>query len=77
MANLKALCEPLTETCSVERVPTVVDTDTLSVGGHGTHVSGIVAGRPTTLTDGGVSRAPHRRQARLDLHRGRHRHPGR
>ena len=32
--------------------PTAVDTDTLSGGGHGTHVNGIVAGRPTTLTDG-------------------------
>ena len=53
VANLKALCEPLTETCSVQKLPAVVDTDTLSVGGHGTHVSGIVAGRPTTLTDGG------------------------
>lgn len=53
VANLKALCEPLTETCSVQRVPAFVDTDTLAVGGHGTHVSGIVAGRPTTLTDGG------------------------
>jgi subtilisin family serine protease len=53
VANLKALCEPLTETCSVQRLPGFVDTDTLSVGGHGTHVSGIVAGRPTTLTDGG------------------------
>ena len=53
VANLKALCEPLTETCSVQRLPNIVDTDTLSVGGHGTHVSGIVAGRPTTLTDGG------------------------
>ena len=51
-ANLKALCEPLTETCSVQRVPSTVDTDTLSVGGHGTHVNGIVAGRPTTLSDG-------------------------
>lgn len=54
VANLKALCEPLTETCSVQRLPNIVDTDTLSVGGHGTHVSGIVAGRPTTLGDGGT-----------------------
>ena len=54
VANLKALCEPLTETCSVQSLPTTVDTDTLSVGGHGTHVNGIVAGRPTTLTDGGT-----------------------
>ena len=53
VANLKALCEPLTETCSVQRLPNSIDTDTLSVGGHGTHVNGIVAGRPTTLTDGG------------------------
>ena len=53
VANLKALCEPLTETCSVQSLPTTIDTDTLSVGGHGTHVNGIVAGRPTTLTDGG------------------------
>lgn len=52
VANLKALCEPLTETCSVQRLPASVDTDTLSVGGHGTHVNGIVAGRPTTLSDG-------------------------
>ena len=51
VANLKALCEPLTETCSVQSLPTTIDTDTLSVGGHGTHVNGIVAGRPTTLTD--------------------------
>ena len=54
VANLTALCEPLTETCSVQRLPASVDTDTLSVGGHGTHVSGIVAGRPTTLSDGGT-----------------------
>ncbi|WP_242497333.1 S8 family serine peptidase [Nocardioides oleivorans] len=54
VANLKALCEPLTETCSVQRLPNIVDTDTLSVGGHGTHVNGIVAGRPTTLSDGGT-----------------------
>lgn len=52
VANLKALCEPLTETCSVQRLPNIVDTDTISAGGHGTHVNGIVAGRPTTLSDG-------------------------
>ncbi len=55
VANLKTVCEPLTETvCTVQRVPGSVDTDTLSGGGHGTHVSGIVAGNPTTLTDGGT-----------------------
>ncbi len=53
VANLKAVCAPVGELCSVQRLPGSVDTDTLSVGGHGTHVSGIVAGRPTTLTDGG------------------------
>jgi len=53
VANLKSLC--LTETTGsdcVVKLPNIVDTDTLSVGGHGTHVSGIVAGRPTTLRDG-------------------------
>jgi len=53
VANLKSLC--LTDTAGsdcVVKLPDLVDTDTLSVGGHGTHVSGIVAGRPTTLTDG-------------------------
>jgi serine protease AprX len=33
-------------------VPNSLDTDTISGGGHGTHVNGIVAGRPTTLSDG-------------------------
>ncbi|MGY1724951.1 S8 family serine peptidase [Blastococcus sp. SYSU DS0533] len=55
VANLESLCllETTTTPECVVRVPSVVDTDTLSVGGHGTHVSGIVAGRPTTLSDGG------------------------
>ncbi|MGY1832833.1 S8 family serine peptidase [Geodermatophilus sp. SYSU D01180] len=55
VANLKSVCLVETNTSSdcVVLVPGVVDTDTLAAGGHGTHVSGIVAGRPTTLTDGG------------------------
>ncbi len=52
VANLKTLCDPTESLCSVQNVPNSVDTDTLSVGGHGTHVNGIVAGRPTTLTSG-------------------------
>src|SRR5690606_21928803 len=52
-ANLKSVCDPLTETlCHVLKLPTFIDTDTLSVGGHGTHVSGIAVGRPTTLRGG-------------------------
>lgn len=56
VANLKSLCllGATTATDCVVRVPQVVDTDTLSGGGHGTHVSGIVAGRPVTLSDGGT-----------------------
>ena len=52
VANLKTVCDPFEVVCQVQRVPNSVDTDTLSVGGHGTHVSGIVAGRPTTLSNG-------------------------
>lgn len=55
--NLKYICtvlEPgdaLNDACFLDL--TGGDTDTLSVGGHGTHVAGIVAGRDVTLTDGG------------------------
>lgn len=54
VANLKSLCldESTDSTDCVVKVPNAVDTDTVSGGGHGTHVSGIVAGRDTTLTDG-------------------------
>lgn len=54
VANLKSLCldESTATTDCVVKLPNNVDTDTLSVGGHGTHVSGIVAGRPTALSDG-------------------------
>ncbi|MBD8868123.1 S8 family peptidase [Nocardioides donggukensis] len=52
VANLKTVCDPFDFACTVQEVPNNVDTDTLSGGGHGTHVAGIVGGRPTTLTDG-------------------------
>ncbi len=52
VANLKTLCDPTESLCSVQKVPNSVDTDTLSLGGHGIHVNGIVAGRPTTLSSG-------------------------
>jgi len=51
VANMKAICDPLTEaTCTVQNMGPL-DTDTLSVGGHGTHVNGIVAGNPVTVGD--------------------------
>jgi serine protease AprX len=59
--NLKNICGPLTDvglslpvpndSCFVD-LTAVNDTDTLSVGGHGTHVAGIVGGRDTQLSDG-------------------------
>jgi serine protease AprX len=52
VSNNKVLCDPFEAACQVVDVPNSVDTDTLSVGGHGTHVAGIIAGRPTTLADG-------------------------
>ena len=52
VSNQKTVCDPFEAVCQVVEVPTNVDTDTLSVGGHGTHVAGIVAGRPTELSDG-------------------------
>lgn len=50
--NLKMVCDPL------ELIPCrpvdagSLDTDLLAAGGHGMHVSGIVAGRDVTLADG-------------------------
>lgn len=52
VSNQKTVCDPFEAFCEVVQVPNNVDTDTLSVGGHGTHVAGIVAGRPTELSDG-------------------------
>lgn len=56
VSNQKVVCDPFEAACQVLDVGTSVDTDTLSVGGHGTHVAGIASGRPTTLTDGGELR---------------------
>lgn len=59
--NLKNICGPLTDLGLPLPLPNdscfanltaVNDTDTLSLGGHGTHVAGIVAGRDTRLSDG-------------------------
>jgi subtilisin family serine protease len=54
VASYKSVCldESSTGTDCVLKVPNLLDTDTISGGGHGTHVNGIVAGRPTTLSDG-------------------------
>ena len=54
VASYKSLCldESNTSSDCIVKVPNAVDTDTISGGGHGTHVNGIVAGRPTTLSDG-------------------------
>jgi serine protease AprX len=59
--NLKNICGPLADlglplplpndSCFLD-LTAINDTDTLSVGGHGTHVAGIVAGRDTVLSDG-------------------------
>jgi serine protease AprX len=53
--NLKVACSPLIvggeETCAVQDVG-ALDTDTTAAGGHGMHVSGIVAGRDVELSDG-------------------------
>jgi len=55
--SLKGVCltesDPPDTSCLVD-VPTSVDTDLLAVGGHGTHVSGIAAGTPYTLSGGTV-----------------------
>ena len=50
--SLKGVCLTETMTNCLVDVPTFVDTDLLSVGGHGTHVNGIATGTPYTLAGG-------------------------
>ncbi|MGB8962431.1 MAG: S8 family serine peptidase [Pseudonocardiaceae bacterium] len=52
--ELKSTCldESNTDPSCIVDVPRGIDTDTLSLGGHGTHVSSIAAGRSVTLSDG-------------------------
>jgi serine protease AprX len=52
--NMKSLCvdETTLATNCILDLPNTVNTDLLAVGGHGTHVSGIAAGNPVTLTNG-------------------------
>jgi serine protease AprX len=54
--SLKSVCldESNMDTRCMVDVPAGVDTDTLSLGGHGTHVSSIAAGRSVTLSDGSM-----------------------
>ena len=52
--NLKGVCLTEETTNCLVDLPTSIDTDLLSVGGHGTHVNGIAAGTPYTLGDGTV-----------------------
>lgn len=51
---LKSVCldDSNTDTNCIKDAPRGVDTDTLSLGGHGTHVASIAAGRNVTLSDG-------------------------
>jgi serine protease AprX len=54
--SLKGVClteETPTASCLVD-VPTFLDTDLLSLGGHGTHVNGIAAGANYTMAGGTV-----------------------
>jgi serine protease AprX len=52
--SFKSLCvdESSIDTGCLQPVPTFVDTDTLALGGHGTHVASIAAGKALKLSDG-------------------------
>ncbi|MEV6241310.1 S8 family serine peptidase [Lentzea sp. NPDC051838] len=54
--SLKSLCvaDNSTDTSCIVPVPNIIDTDTTSLGGHGTHVTGIAIGTPYQLADGTV-----------------------
>jgi serine protease AprX len=56
--NLKSTCadESSSATNCIVDLPTTIDTDTLSVGGHGTHVTGIAVGNDVQLSGGPVVR---------------------
>ncbi|WP_434448628.1 S8 family peptidase [Lentzea sp. E54] len=55
--NLKSLClDGSTQTNCIVPVPNFVDTDTTSLGGHGTHVTGIAIGGDVQTTGGPVIR---------------------
>lgn len=71
VANLKYVCGIIRtnlNACFTDVGPSV-DTDTLSAGGHGTHVNGIVAGQPTELAGGSTARgaAPGARLVSLSM----------
>ncbi|GLY53620.1 S8 family serine peptidase [Lentzea sp. NBRC 102530] len=52
--NLKSLClDGSTQTNCIVPVPNFLDTDTTSLGGHGTHVTGIAIGGDVQTTGGG------------------------
>jgi serine protease AprX len=50
--SLKGVCLTDTMTNCLLDVPTNINTDLLSIGGHGTHVNGIAAGNAYTLANG-------------------------
>jgi serine protease AprX len=55
--NLKSLClDGSTQTNCIVPVPNFLDTDTTSLGGHGTHVTGIAIGGDVQTTGGPVVR---------------------